>query len=295
MIETPEISVERVAFAAGREVVSNGPADVGSAAATGFPSRMVAGPGETLFSLSLDAARRVLGDGVAPVDVGGVVVATFSHEMRFPSLSVRLVSALGLRSDVPAMDIQIACSAYPYALYVAGHVAADTGRKVLLIDGDLQSRLTDQADAATAPLFSDAATATLVSADASSGAKSAFAFLSRTSDALSCPPQGPVRMDGFGVFSFVAEEVAPFLSSFLREVSGEIDAFVPHQANMYMVRRLARSVGLQDALVTCGGEFANPGSCSVPIALARTGRKGRFLLAGFGAGLSASACIVRRA
>ena len=96
-------------------------------------------------------------------------------------------------------------------------------------------------------------------------------------------------MDGFGVFSFVATDVARELRSF----GTDFDMFVPHQANMYMARQLAKSLGLADRLVTCGAEFANPGSCSVPLALALHGRAGRALVAGFGAGLSMAACTVR--
>ena len=71
-----------------------------------------------------------------------------------------------------------------------------------------------------------------------------------------------------------------------------VDAFVPHQANMYMVRQLARSLALTDKLVTSGEEFANPGSASIPLTIAYRNVKGRVLIAGFGAGLSASAAIV---
>jgi len=60
-----------------------------------------------------------------------------------------------------------------------------------------------------------------------------------------------------------------------------------------MVRQLAKTLGLEDRLVTCGAEFANPGSCSVPLALAMHGRHGRALVAGFGAGLSSAAGVVR--
>ena len=63
---------------------------------------------------------------------------------------------------------------------------------------------------------------------------------------------------------------------------------------MYMVRQLAKALNVEERLVTCGADVANPGSCSVPLALARRGRRGeRVLVAGFGAGLSASAGIVR--
>ena len=106
-------------------------------------------------------------------------------------------------------------------------------------------------------------------------------------------------MDGFGVFSFVATEVTPFLKRFVELSAASdprpLDGFAPHQANLYMVRQLARSLGLTDRLLTDGGAFANPGSCSVPLTLANSGRTGRMLIAGFGAGLSAAAATVRLA
>ena len=98
-------------------------------------------------------------------------------------------------------------------------------------------------------------------------------------------------MDGFGVFRFVAGPVTHFLKE-LCAVSSPPDLFVPHQANMYMVRQLAKSLGLEDRLRTSGERFANPGSCSVPLTLAVTEGMGRALLAGFGAGLAAAAAFV---
>ena len=60
-----------------------------------------------------------------------------------------------------------------------------------------------------------------------------------------------------------------------------------------MVRQLAKSLGLSDRLLTIPEDRKNPGSCSVPMAIAESGKKGRMLIAGFGAGYSASAGIVR--
>ena len=59
----------------------------------------------------------------------------------------------------------MACSAYPYSLYLAGRLSADMGGKVLVIDGDVQSPLVDENDHATGKIFSDACTATVVSAN----------------------------------------------------------------------------------------------------------------------------------
>lgn len=295
IIRVPEVVVERVAGAIGSCRLSNASiASQKTIAATGFAERCIVAEGESLFDLSLRAAKTVM-EGVSSDDVGGIVAATFSNAMRFPGLAVKLTSSLGLDATVPALDLQLACSAYPYAVYIAGRIAADTGKKVLVLDGDLQSPLTDAADASTAPLFTDASTATLLSCRSGDvdegGAVSEFGFLSRASDALSCSSEGPIRMDGFKVFSFVATDVVRFLRGF----GSGFDVFVPHQANMYMVRQLAKSLGLEDRLITCGAEYANPGSSSIPLALALYGRPGRALIAGFGAGLSASAATIRLA
>jgi len=278
MISTGEVVVEGIAVAHGR--------------------------GESLPDLAVASSRRAL---ASPSPVSAVVAATFSNPDRFPSLAVRVASALGLPASTPAFDVQMACSAYPYALYVAGKLAQDTGGKVLLVDGDVQSPFVDGADHATGAIFSDACTASVVScgregpgmAGPAKPPRSYFDFLSRADDALRCPGTGPISMDGFAVFSFVATEVSRFLSSFLDGVAACDGSdprslpFAPHQANPYMVRRLADELGVADRLMTIPEELKNPGSCSVPMALAMKGRPGRVVVAGFGAGYSASAAVVR--
>ena len=290
MIRVKEIVLERIEIALGDvEIDNRGIMSDKALDATGFTKRFVVKDGVSLFDLAMAAASKIPREELS--EIGGVIAATFSNEKRFPQLSVAVASALGLGADIPAFDIQMACSAYPYAVYLAGRMAADTGRKILVLDGDIQSALSDPADTATTPLFSDAVSATVVSSG--SGDESPIDFYSKASDALSCEASGPIKMDGFAVFSFVACEVAPFLKRFISGIGdSRIDAFVPHQANMYMVRQLANTLGFADKLHTSGEEFANPGSVSIPLTIVKRGVSGRVLIAGFGAGLSASAAIV---
>jgi len=252
---------------------------------------VVRGQGEPLAELALRAARATLDPQPSTLNPlpRGVIAATFSNPDRFPSLAVRVASALGLPSAVPAFDVQLACSAFPYAVYLAGKLSADVGGDVLVIDGDVQSPLVDKDDHATGKIFSDAVTACLVSSNLSNVSNlSNFSFLSKYDEALMCPAAGPIRMDGFKVFSFVATEV----SQFLREFGTDFDFFVPHQANPYMVRQLAKTLGLESKLLTIDDAVLNPGSCSVAMALANAPHSGRALIAGFGAGYSASAGII---
>ena len=289
MIIVPEITIERIAVAEGH--------------------------GESLRDLALAAARSAVQSSLSPStststsssDIGGVIVATFSNERRFPALAVEIASSLGLSPSAPAFDLQLACSAYPYALYLAGRMATDTGRKVLVIDGDVQSRLVDKNDHDTGLIFSDAVTATIVGVNSSSSraddSRSCFDFYSKFNDeSLSCGESGPIKMKGFDVFSFVATDVSRFLKEFITSLNNSSLftlhsslLFVPHQANPYMVRQLAKSLGLSERLLTLDESKKNPGSCSIPMTLAAhpecCGK--RVLLAGFGAGYSAAAAVVK--
>ena len=257
---------------------------------TGFPFRRVAAPGATVFDLALPAARRAL-DGIDPATFGGIVAVSFSAPDRFPALAIRLHHALGLPADAAAFDLSLACSGYPYGLFSAAQLAAATGKRVLLVDGDVQSAHVDTSDINTLAVMSDAATATLL---VPGGEPASFAFLTdgAGADVLRCGADSKIRMDGFGVFRFVAGPVSQFLKEACAAAGAPPDVFIPHQANMYMVRQLAKSLGLETQLRTSGERFANPGSCSVPLTLAATEGAGRALLAGFGAGLSAAAAFI---
>jgi 3-oxoacyl-[acyl-carrier-protein] synthase-3 len=296
MIVTGEVVLESV-FAAPGDVCEDNAGRVSPEAvsATGFPVRRVSSV--PLFELAMKSVDALLADASAKkLAIGGVVAATYSQERRFPPLAVRIASAAGLSSDIPAVDLQMACSAYPYAIYTAGALAAGLGKPVLAVDGDVQSRLVGADDAANAMVMGDAASATLVLPSGRKDAHSCFEFMSQYDEALSCGESGPVFMDGFKVFAFVASKVKPMLERFISGC-GAFDRFVPHQANMYMLRRLAKGLGVEDKMLASGERFGNVGSASVPLTIAdeaeRTDMSGfALLLAGFGAGFSAAAAKV---
>lgn len=269
MIKTPEIQIERIAYAWSEK-----------------PQEFWALVKEALANLRSEPS-------FSAATLGGVIAATFSNPERFPSLAVRVAAELNLPPNVPAFDLQMACSAYPYAVYLAGRLAADTGKKILVVNGDVQSALVDRADHATGNIFSDAFTCSVVSSVPVG--ESCFDFFSQHDSALQCPATGPIRMDGMKVFTFVATQVRMFLKEFLAASSSTAASFsfVPHQAQPYMVRQLAKALSLESRLVTLDESFRNPGSASIPLTLATRGVKGEVLLAGFGAGYSAAVGKVR--
>ena len=251
--------------------------------ATGIRTRRVVERGTSSLDLCVRAAERMLDDlKVCRDDIGGIVCVTFTPE-RLPS-------------SIMAFDINLACSGYPYGLYIAGLLAKQLERKVLLLDGDTQTTFVNSDDASTVPVLADAGTATLVEADVERGAPWEFSFLSdgKRGDVLTLPHGGTITMDGFGIFKFVAMDVSNFIKQFLAETQVEVDAFIPHQANVYMIEQLAKRLKIdREKLWISGDELGNSCSATVPTTIAYVGRtlpaaNRRLLISGFGGGLSAS-------
>ena len=292
--------------------------DAKAAAATGIHARRVAPGGASALDLCLAAARRVMADTSSrPEEFGAVVAVSFTQRERMPSMSAQAQARLALPNGVMALDLLQACAGWPYGLYVASLLARETGRKVLLLDGDRQSEFLDPSDPGTSPLLSDGATATVVEfasrrPDDSSAVALPFLFSFMTDGAkggaLRLEKGGSIKMDGFGVFRFVATDVVGFLKEFLGEVAESANFstfplfnsstfFVPHQPNVYMVRQLAKALGLEERTLLSADRFGNLASASVPATIAAhadelAGKGARVLASGFGGGLAASAALI---
>lgn len=297
---------------------------------TGIKTRYLANPGTSSSDLCIACAEDLLkGVNTASEDIGAVIFVTFTPDRLMPFNAAIVQEKLRLSKEIPSFDISLACSGYAYGLYVASTFAKACGKKVLLLDGDIQSTYMSQYDKSTLPVMADAGSATLVSPD-NSDTEWKFTFYTdgtgRTS--LMIPAAGsanPIKvedldykvfedggkrratdiyMDGFAIFRFVASDISKWLKKFLDEndESAEtIDSFVPHQANMYMIKKLAKKLKFdwESATWQSGDAVGNSASATVPVTIAfdhvdklKMGKENRVLISGFGGGLSASAGII---
>lgn len=297
---------------------------------TGIKTRYLATPGTSSSDLCIACAQELLkGTGTSPDEIGAIVFVTFTPDRLMPFNAAIVQDKLGISKEIPAFDISLACSGYAYGLYVASTFAKASEKKVLLLDGDIQSVYMSQYDKSTVPVLADGGSATLLSVD-NSESEWMFTFYTdgcgRTS--LMIPSGGsasPVKaedlayanhedggkrrntdiyMDGFAIFRFVASDISKWLKKFMDE-TGEsaetIDSFVPHQANMYMIRKLAKKLKFDwDTCTWQSGDSAgNSASATVPVTIAfdhekklKPNKVNRVLISGFGGGLSASAGII---
>jgi 3-oxoacyl-[acyl-carrier-protein] synthase III len=266
------------------------------------------GTDETLLDLAIRAACDALRDaGIAPENVDLIAVASCSTDTAGTGpLAQRVASAVAPRAA--AFDLNAACAGFCYALSAANaFIRSGAAHTVLVVGAEHMSRLIDPADLGTSILFGDGAGAAVVAV--SENGRSGIAAPAWSSDGAQAdvleilPGETALRMRGRDVFRWAVDEVHKVASKAMANAGArpeDIDVFVPHQANLRIVEAITRRLGLQNAITAIDVvEAGNTSAASIPLALARLRRSGEArsgqlaLLAGFGAGLTIAAQVVR--
>ncbi|KUL30543.1 3-oxoacyl-ACP synthase III family protein [Actinoplanes awajinensis] len=284
-------------------------------------ARRFAAPDEAASDLAAHAARAALEHaGVAAAEIDYVVVATSTGDSPQPPTSNLVQNLIGA-DRAACFDVNAVCAGWVFALGVAnGLVATNPGALVLVIAVDVYSRILDFGDRRTAVLFGDGAGAAVVGAVpdgfgiidlelTSNGAANGLIYVKAGGSRLPASPETVAagdhyfRMNGRGVRDFVATAVPPALTALLARSgrkAGDVDHFVPHQANGIMLQELVTAAGLESARTHLTLQrYGNVGSASLPVTLDDANRAGAFrpgdlvLLAGFGGGMSLGACLLR--
>lgn len=269
----------------------------------GITSRRFAAEGETVVDMATASARAALrAAGVAASEVDLVMVATCSAESAIPNAAAPVAARLGL--TVPAFDLNAACSGFCYGLALADSmIRAGTCRTALVIGAEKMSAWVDPDDGHTAAIFADGAGAALVAASGkpsigpvvwgSDGSRGDFIEIPSRSELM--------RMNGPSVYRWAVTQLAPYARKACEAAGIEpqrLAGFVPHQANLRIVRALARELGIEGEVAEDIVEAGNTSAASIPLALARLceGRRVRpgdpVLLLGFGAGLTYAGQVV---
>jgi len=290
----------------------------------GVSKRRVCPEGETTsLDLCVCAAKRLFERGdYDPGSFGGIVCVTQTPDLTLPNNATYAQHLLGLPQSTAAFDINLACSGYPYGLYVAGMMASTMRKRVLLLDGDTHSHFVSPHDKTTALLFGDAGSATVLAPRDVEGSETSFLFhtYGESRQALHIPDGGyrnrvnphsgeyreyengnrrrpiDMYMDGMAVFDFVAKRVPKALQQLLdemRKTVRDLDWLVLHQANLFMIKQVAKKIKMDlTKLPVCIHKYGNSSSTTVPLTIASElaasvrEKANTILMSGFGAGLS---------
>lgn len=267
---------------------------------TGISSRRIAPPGTSTAELATVAARGALASaGRTSCDL--VVVATTTPDRACPATAPAVASALGL-TGAGAFDLAAVCSGFVYGLSVASAmITAGTCQSALVVGAELYSTIVDPEDRGTAIIFGDGAGAVLLEAGTRAD-PGAVLHHDLGSDGggrdliTIAPGERYLSMRGREVY---VQAVPGMTDSALRVLkaagweSGDVDAFVGHQANIRILRSVAKRLGLPDERVIANIEdVGNTAAASIPLALAqaaadgRVARGDRLVLTAFGGGLT---------
>lgn len=290
---------------------------------TGIAARRVAGPGESLTTLSVEAARQALDHaGWHSEDLDLIVLATSSPDDLFGTAPL-IQGQLGAHRAV-AFDLTAACSGFLFALItVSQYIRSGTARRALVIGADQLSRWVDWDDRRTCVLFGDGAAALAVEAcPPEADGLLGFRMHSdgRRADCLTlrqseerrplvgdCTAQvggfAPIGMNGQEVYKFAVREVPAVLQELLEETGttpDQIDWLLLHQANQRILDSVAQRFDLPPERVLSNlAAYGNTSAATIPLMLQEAVADGRVqpghLLAssGFGAGLSWGAALLR--
>lgn len=286
---------------------------------SGIQQRHIVADGELTSDLATGAANRALAAaGMAPDDIGIIVVATSTPDETFPATATVVQSKLGCANGSMGFDVQAVCSGFVYALATADNfIKAGQVDTALVIGAETFSKILDWEDRSTCVLFGDGAGAVVLKAGEGDGSSGDRGVLSthlhsdgRLHDLLyvdggpsSTGKVGHLRMEGREVFKHAVTKMSEVTIEAL-EATGlqadEIDWFVPHQANRRIIDGTARKLGITgERVVVTIGQHANTSAASIPLALSvavedkRIQKGNLVLLEAMGGGLTWASGIVR--
>jgi 3-oxoacyl-[acyl-carrier-protein] synthase-3 len=296
----------------------------------GLDKRRIVPENMTALDLAEPAVRKLLEEtGTDPSTIDGLFMVTQTPDYLQPGNAVLLQGRLGIPDTCACMDFNLGCSGYVYGLWAAHSFIATAGlKRVILVVGDTISRIVSKDDRALRPLFGDAACATLLEAWPGA-AEAVFDLRSdgtgyqslwqpggafrEPADAETTEPrplgEGILRsrcqlhMDGAEIFNFSLKVEPSAITGMLEAAgldAGEVDGFVFHQANRYIIDNIRRRLKLPADKVPAGTveKYGNQSSASIPATLTDhygeqlTKATHRFILSGFGVGLSWATCSI---
>jgi 3-oxoacyl-[acyl-carrier-protein] synthase-3 len=277
---------------------------------TGIKRRHLAAADETTASMSVIAAQRALEvAGVTADEIDLLVVGTCTPDKVIPATACIVQRQLGIKG-APALDINAACSGFIYGLDFANRYFRTGGAtKALVIGAETLSRITNWDDRTTAVLFGDGAGAVVLEVADEPGvmathihANGEYEDLLQTTGGISlgfdaaCDRDGYVRMEGNAVFKRAVATFDSIARETVADLEGhidDIDWFIPHQANMRIIKAAAKKLQMpMDRVICTVDEHANTSAASIPLALDLAIRDGRIkrgdqiLMAAFGAGFT---------
>lgn len=265
---------------------------------------------------------------ISKEDIGAVIVVSLCPDHFVPHISNIVHDKLSLPTDVLCMDIPQGCCGFLVGLAQAFMLLEHMDKKVVLINADILSHKVSKRDRNDFPLIGDGAAVTIIE---NSGDNRSIYYEMHTDgsrgNALIIPAGGfrmpssektavmentgdgnyrsldNMHMDGSAVFNFVQVEVPPMIEHTLSECRigiDDVDYFLFHQPNKFMLQKLAEKSGIpfEKLPMNLVENYGNPSGSSIPLVTIHnlsdklTDNSYKCCLSAFGSGLAWGAMVM---
>ena len=291
-------------------------------ARVGIRERHIVDKGVATSDLAVEAAKKVLAQrGLAATDIDAIIIGTVTPDMLFPSTACIVQNKLGAKGAW-GFDLSAACSAFIYSMQVgAQFINSGAHKRVLVIGADVMSSIIDYTDRATCVIFGDGAGAVLLE-PAEDDSVGLIDFIHEVDGSggefLYMPGGGSlhpatketidkrmhyVHQDGQQVFKFAVRKQAELCQKLLERnglKGSDIDAFIPHQANLRIINATGERIGLRpESVVINIDRYGNTTAGTIPLAMNTAVEEGRLkkgslvMIASVGAGFTVGAALMR--
>lgn len=291
----------------------------------GINERHIAADDETAGDMACEAAKKLLSENnIDKSTIDFVLLCTQSPDYFLPSTSCVIQNKLGLSTKCGAFDFNLGCSGYEYGLAVAkGLIVGGIAHNVLLLTAETYNKHIHPMDKGNRTIFGDGASASLISTEGfaeigefvlGSDGSGYDRLIHKTGAMRQYSPLNDLHydennnplssdylfMDGKAIFDFTSEVVPAMIEETLEKHElkmEDIDLFVFHQANKYMINYLRKLMDIdKDKFYVFMENVGNTVSSTIPIALCEAQKDGKLhgniVLAGFGVGLSYGAVVL---
>jgi 3-oxoacyl-[acyl-carrier-protein] synthase-3 len=288
---------------------------------TGIKERRIASEEQATSDLGVEASRKALKDaGLKVKDIDLIITATSTPDTPFPSTACWIQK--GLKANfTPAFDISAGCTGFLYGMILAESLILNGRHKrILLVGGELLTKVTNWKDRGTCVLFGDAAGAVVLEESSDDSGMLSYYWKAdgELGDLLYIPGGGTriptshetvdkdlhyLYMKGNEVFKHAVKRMGEAAVEALNQAGlkkEDVDYLIPHQANVRIIDATGRRLKLPPEKVYSNiDRYGNVSVASIPICLHELKEQGKLkkgsiiVMDAFGAGFTWAAVIYR--
>lgn len=287
---------------------------------TGIKNRHISGENEFASDMAIKASKQLFeNNSIQPDSIDFILFCTQSPDYILPTTACIIQDKLGIPKSAGALDFNLGCSGYIYGLALAkGLISAGVAKNILFITSETYSKYIQSSDKSNKTIFGDGSSATIISNEGfaeildfslgtdGSGAENLIIKEGGSRFPINLENKNNksfLFMNGPEIFSFTSKAVPKLVYDTLLKNSVQIeniDLFVFHQANKYMLEHLRKKIEIDiDKFYIHIEDCGNTVSSTIPIALKEAINNNRIsnnmniLLAGFGVGYSWGGVILK--